>query len=211
MADIYEIDPPLQGDEVLQLQAFARTLNKTVRIPPADMAFREEMKDFLIKFGPTRAVSWGSLNEDVLPDNTPRSVLVETLRLKLALCAPSDSFIVVDPYLFPPTPDASYLADLLLLLQAPAERSTKLTIVTKASGNAGLRQSVVNAVQAFNANLTITVKHTNVFHDRFWIADDQRGIFVGTSLNGLGNRYALVDFLQEDDAREISAQVASLP
>jgi hypothetical protein len=41
------------------------------------------------------------------------------------------------------------------------------------------------------------------FHDRFWLADGARGLVVGTSLNGLGKRYALVDFMQPSDVRDV--------
>jgi hypothetical protein len=40
--------------------------------------------------------------------------------------------------------------------------------------------------------LTANPCASSEFHDRFWIADGARGLFVG---NGLGKRYALADYL----------------
>lgn len=212
MSGLYEIDPPLKNEEIFELAEFAKRLGKKVSIPPSDNSrFRDRMKTFIIEHGPTKAVGWGQMNEEVLPDSTPRSTLIEMMRLKLYLCAPAQSFLVVDPYLFPSTPDSSYLSDLLLLLEPVVKLVSDLTVVTKASHNSSLRQSVQTSLLALNTSLTITVKETDAFHDRFWIADGRKGIFVGTSLNGLGKRYALLDFLNEDDAQHITTRVGSLP
>jgi hypothetical protein len=48
-----------------------------------------------------------------------------------------------------------------------------------------------------------TLKMTDDFHDRFWIADKAKGLFVGTSLNGIGKKYALVDVMRDEDTATI--------
>ena len=66
-------------------------------------------------------------------------------------------------------------------------------------------------VQQVKAGLAVTVRYTNTFHDRFWIADQTKGVFCGTSLNGIGIRYSLADYLKEEDVQEIVARAASVP
>ena len=38
-----------------------------------------------------------------------------------------------------------------------------------------------------NPSCRLTHRTSNDFHDRLWIADRERGLFVGTSLNGIGS------------------------
>ena len=44
---------------------------------------------------------------------------------------------------------------------------------------------------------------TNDFHDRFCIADEVKALFIGTSLNGIGRKYALADFMEDEDTATI--------
>jgi len=57
----------------------------------------------------------------------------------------------------------------------------------------------------------ISTKYSDVFHDRFWIADEVRGVFVGTSLNGIGRRYAIIDYLQQRDVVDIVQRYDQIP
>ncbi|MDD2814962.1 MAG: hypothetical protein PHP00_04395 [Thiotrichaceae bacterium] len=46
---------------------------------------------------------------------------------------------------------------------------------------------------------------TNEFHDRFWIDPDNcLGIVMGTSLNGIGKKIALIDKLQQQDVIDVT-------
>lgn len=46
---------------------------------------------------------------------------------------------------------------------------------------------------------TLSYKHSNNIHDRIWIKDGREALSVGTSLNGLGSRLALVLNLPQQD------------
>ena len=51
--------------------------------------------------------------------------------------------------------------------------------------------------------IKLVLRTSENFHDRFWIADRSRGLFVGTSPNGIGKRYALADYMDADDVKTI--------
>ena len=203
--------PPLN---YLQLQKLAKLVQAEgwgfTLASSTETEFRQKAKDLVITKGPTWAVGWGSINEEVLPDGQPRSVLVEQIRLKLALCEPTHSFTLIDPYIFSKSADAYYADDLEYLLASTARKCAEFLIVTKASRDSVLEADVISRLIAINPGLAITRKYSDVFHDRFWISDGNKGIFVGTSPNGLGKRYALVDFLMEDDAHDIAARAQQL-
>jgi hypothetical protein len=61
-----------------------------------------------------------------------------------------------------------------------------------------------------NPHISVEHSKSKYFHDRFWIADDLRGIFVGTSLNGLGKKYALVDNIRDSDTNSIVEELRRL-
>ena len=52
--------------------------------------------------------------------------------------------------------------------------------------------------------IKMTVEKCNEFHDRFWVGiDNRKGVVLGTSLNGIGKKIALVDILKESDVDAI--------
>ena len=59
-------------------------------------------------------------------------------------------------------------------------------------------------IQKINTSIKVSQKYTDDFHDRFWIIDDKKGLFIGTSLNGIGKRYSLIDYLQDSDVANIT-------
>ncbi len=97
------------------------------------------------------------------------------------------------------------------LIEPHLAACSKLRIVTLTEHNTVLASAVLAKLMTIKPSLILELKLTKVFHDSFWIADGQRGIFVGTSLNGLGKRYALLDFLQDEDAKDIFARIESIP
>lgn len=46
---------------------------------------------------------------------------------------------------------------------------------------------------------------------RYWIGDGSRGLIHSTSLNWIGKRYSLIDYLRDDDSAEIYARYNALP
>lgn len=205
------MEPDPTGDDLI---AVGRTLSEmgiNLSYDSVDTACRLEAARMLRDYGARTILASEPLTEAVLPDNTPRDDLLDTLRYQLNRCQASRSLLVVDPYLFPTAPDPKYQADLVSLLSPAAKAGLLIQVATKANGNASLQTSVVADLRAINSTVMPTFKYTNVFHDRYWIADGERGLFVGTSLNGIGRRYAVADYLMEEDARSIASRYAQLP
>jgi hypothetical protein len=151
------------------------------------------------------------LTEEVLPDNAPRTVLLETLDYKIDRCAPTTSMLLIDPYLYPNGTDVSYENDLISVFRRFIGKISTLRVATLQNPrDANLEARIDASIRAINPNIQIEKKYTNVFHDRFWIADDARGLFLGTSLNGVGKRYALIDYLRDDDVVQIVQRYNSI-
>lgn len=207
---LYTIEPPLPIERLVEVADQVRGMGSSLQeITSPWLALQAQ--HLLKEQGARSLLSLTSLTEAVLPDNTPRDVLLETIRYQLNSCRPTTSLLIVDPYLFPSQPDANYRADLLSLVEPSVRAGIDLTIATKTSRNAALEAAFLSDLAGIRPGATAQIKYTNVFHDRFWIADHERGLFMGTSLNGIGRRYAVADYLHEDDAQAISARFAALP
>lgn len=56
------------------------------------------------------------------------------------------------------------------------------------------------------SKLQLDTKFTKKYHDRFWICGNS-GLFVGTSFNGVGTKYCLVDYIDHDDVLAIMKSI----
>jgi len=175
------------------------------------MDHRERLKQILLEKGVTSILSQQLLTEEVLPDGTPRNAVIDTLKYKLNRCNPNNTLHIIDPYLYPQNYDPNYISDFVEIFRDAIKACNHIKICTLQNRNTNLEQQIESQIQNINPQTSIEKKYSNVFHDRFWIADEERGIFVGTSLNGIGRRYAVVDYLQEEDAKEIVKRYNQIP
>ncbi|MEZ5284987.1 MAG: hypothetical protein R2712_09300 [Vicinamibacterales bacterium] len=83
----------------------------------------------------------------------------------------------------------------------------ELRLVTKSPSGSAFLDVLQHDLQERAPQCRLRHAATKRYHDRFWIADEERGLFVGTSLNGIGKRYCLVDYMAPHDASEISADI----
>ena len=66
--------------------------------------------------------------------------------------------------------------------------------------------AVLEPLHARARDLDIRIIESNDFHDRFWIADRERGLIIGTSLNQIGTRKFFVDELSQSDVAAVLAE-----
>jgi len=132
------------------------------------------------------------------------------LRAFLVGLSVTTDLVIVDPYFFANC-EVAYPQLVEQVLQPVLGGLRNLTIVTLPSKvNAVTSSGITNLLNASAPHLSLVHKTSNAFHDRFWINPvSGRGFITGTSLNGLGRRYALVDHLQSSDAAEVLAVLRS--
>jgi hypothetical protein len=110
-----------------------------------------------------------------------------------------DSLILVDPYIFPQKYDDNY-KQLLLSIIKYFDNINVMEIITQNNYNRILYSELSNEINNKNQ---INIKNTDMIHDRFWIFNKSKGIVVGTSLNGVGNKYTLINPLNDKDIKDI--------
>jgi hypothetical protein len=208
---VYFLDPEPDGLTLIEILNLLRQRGFGLSYSTKDVLLMENVKQLLKDQGARQILSRQLLAEEMLPDNAPRALLLDTLNYKLDRCAPKASMLIIDPYLYPDTPDASYENDLMDVLRRVVGKIATLRVATLRNRNASLEGRIDASIRTITPNIRIERKYTNVFHDRFWIADDARRLFLGTSLSGIGKRYALIDYLSDEDANEIVQRYKSIP
>ena len=164
---VYFIKPPPDGDYLIKL---AQRLSKdgyNLSYTDKEIFLITELKHVLLEKGATAILSQQLLTEEFLPDSAPRNTVLDTLRYKLNRCSPKQSLHIIDPYLYPSNNDADYVTDFISIFEDSLKSCSVLHIATLQNRNMYLEQQINNVINKINPNLSITIKYTNVFHDRF--------------------------------------------
>lgn len=107
-----------------------------------------------------------------------------------------DELIVIDPYLFCKH-NVGEEQNLQRILTGCKYKKI-IAVVSKGKTN---QQSAGCISKQLGGCLDI--QYTDDFHDRFWICNRKRGFSTGTSLNGIGKKYCVIQELESEDVYDI--------
>ncbi|WP_422658929.1 hypothetical protein ACK8P5_25280 [Paenibacillus sp. EC2-1] len=116
--------------------------------------------------------------------------------------ADGNTLFIIDGYFFPKECkyDRQYFELINYVLSNSNAKSIK--ILTYSNYNEKLYNELKSSLDSIG--IAISLVTTDDFHDRFWISSEaKKGFILGTSLNGLGKKICLIDFLKEDDVIEL--------
>jgi hypothetical protein len=124
------------------------------------------------------------------------------------------NLLIIDPYFY--SSEATVLVLFENMVRELSSSLESVTFFTKTHVDAKARAKADPA--AMHAVLTkivpaIKIKDvkTEDFHDRFWIDPDRNiGLVMGTSLNGVTKKIALIDHLKHMDAAQIAKMAMAL-
>jgi hypothetical protein len=127
----------------------------------------------------------------------------------------SDTLFITDPYLLNALVEPEYLS-LLEAVFHPLYRKVRMIIlIIGKKYNDHLLTFFKEDLAEHGIQCKLRVFQCNLYHDRIWISSgSQQGVYVGTSLNGIGSKYTFVNHLPKKDAKkalEILQQVISSP
>jgi hypothetical protein len=201
----------LSGDKLLEIQAAVAPLGITVGMTHPSRIVAEHAKQYVIENGITSLFTTQLLQEDILPQapTAMRQPLFDVIKKFLAHLAPLQNVTIIDPYFFAARNVLTYPSIVAHVLGPAVSAVNKITIVRDGTKDvAGLAAAVAAALTSVNNALTVSLHSTGDFHDRFWVVDGARGLVLGTSLNGVGNRVCLVDYLNDRDVAAIVQELA---
>jgi hypothetical protein len=211
---------PLRDDDIIALTgasefdpeallAAVEPLGFEPRIGTRFALVESDLKRLVAEKGMSYVWQLVRLQEAVLPRTQNVPAIVALLANMLSRLAPTQDFVIVDRYLLHKPKSPEYLNTLVSLIEPISRAVHRLTLVTTRDHDAQLLTNLVARLSPSGSNYQIAHRISDTFHDRFWIADRQRGLFIGTSLNGIGLRYALADYMDENDVRDIVAALVS--
>ncbi len=170
-----------------------------------------EIIDYITEDGFTEFVNIGAVNEDLVQVGASQGSILNVMQKYLDKVGIDNELIIIDPYFYAPRPkNPDYILLLTTVLSKYLPTISDLIIVTlpdtptRTLIDPTIKNDIQNSLKTVNHALTITSVTSNNYHDRFWISNQRtNGILVGSSLNSLGNKYALVDRLNITDVKEI--------
>lgn len=207
--DLYILHSEEPIDErIMQIAKVLQKYKVEVRIFQLERYAFERCNELIDEMGISQFYSLEEVHEALLPrtDSSKSLDLLEEVLIKhLEAFKPTDNLVIIDNYFFniKDSQKAEYFELIRNVFGPFLGRIKTLKFITKPSYKDDVFHEAQNLLKAFNNELTIIIKTADIFHDRFWIIDERAGFFVGTSLNGIGKRYALVDKIRADDTREI--------
>lgn len=166
--------------------------------------YKHEIAEYIFNIGYSNFLSMGVLNEDVITKGTPVAEIYLVLEKYLDKLGIDNELIIVDPFFFAPTRVANYDVFVANVLDKYLAGMNTLIFITGSRVDPALKSAVEARLLAKNSALNIIHNTSNDYHDRYWISGArEKGVLMGTSLNGLGNKLALIDRLNTSDVREI--------
>lgn len=196
-----------QFDELLR-----KELDLQFRIVNLDGYAIDECQRMIRDEGVSSVMSIVHLQEALIPvvsNECHKYHIVDMLRSKLDDLSPSNEIIIVDNYIFPPRgfrsleEEQDYLQIFEDIFAPSIGNVNTVSFITKPGYDEKLLIKFKNLLTTLNPKVSITCRTTSDFHDRFWIIDRIKGLFIGTSLNGIGKRYTLFDVICDEDTKEI--------
>lgn len=192
------------------IQALKRELTNYIDFKFIDYYPSEEQENTIFRYGVTSIIN-PIYHEFIGTPRDDRNLFIETLQKFLDNVITTNDLTIIDSYLFPDKHDVDYPNLLIDILKKYIPKLSKLTIVTKNRFNKPLQTTIFEEIKNINPRIIIDLKLTDLFHDRFWLSNpNSKGIFVGTSLNGLGKKYTLIDYINIDDVKQIFDELKSI-
>lgn len=178
-------------------------------VPSVVHAFKDEIVKYLLEHGLMNLLSSELLLEHIITKGTPNNALISVVQTYLDTANIDNELIIVDPYFFSAKPkNPNYVSVLIQILDKYTNIIDNLIIITNAHVDLTIKTSIETALKAKKATLNIIHKQHNDYHDRYWISGArEKGIVMGTSLNSLGNKVALLDRLNATDVKSIITEL----
>lgn len=169
-------------------------------------ALRADIQQYVIEHG-LSSLFYSYLTCDAIMHPGFRTDEIETI--VIGIMSKLDGvkhLLIIDAFFYDDKPDC-----LLLLEKIVRSMSSKLENVTLITHGkrVSMRPAMHNVFSTVVPGIQINDVVTDDFHDRYWIdVESTKGVMVGTSLNGIGKKIAMIDYANSADSREM-ARLAS--
>lgn len=202
------IDLPVDADKSWDpVTDFKKHIEKIPGIKYEMLPYEEDHTNCVEKLfesGLTNVINPEQYSEALGTPYDTRTDIIHTIGKYLKRIILSDHLVIVDNYIFwGENKKESYTNFILDIFRDYIPKLQKITFVTnKRHYDKELHNTISEGFLNVKKHISIDTKFSDNFHDRLWVCGD-RGIFVGTSLNGIGQKYSLIDYIKREDLSAI--------
>jgi len=181
------------------------------RVHSVVQTFKNEIIKYLLEHGFSSLMASELLVEQIVAKGTPENKIISIIHKYLDNVKVDNELIIVDPFFLAKSKKINYVNVIDQILDKYIHTITNLIIITNThSVDTAVKASLISTLKAKKQSLNIAHKQHNDYHDRYWISGSrEKGLVMGTSLNGLGNKVALIDRLNTSDVRNIVKELTS--
>lgn len=171
----------------------------------------EREKEWLTEVGLTEAFNTQEYSEALGTTNHTPADIKGIIQKYLDKILTTDKLLIIDRFIFPSNPDPNYTNFIFDILEKYLPTLSEITFIASPRHDETTKNNITALLTGKNAAIQVNVETSDDFHDRFWISDhNSKGLFLGTSLNGYGRKYALVDYINTSDVRLIITELKGL-
>lgn len=166
-------------------------------------SFRDHFIDHIVNHGFHSLLNYSISMEDVTSPSMSVNDIEEVFMKYVTKLAPSKRLLIIDPYFYAGNSNSN-THELFVRLISPIIDDLEEIYIVSNNSNGQMKSLMHTQISNQNPTVSIFDTQTNAFHDRFWInIDDKKGLIVGTSLNGIGNKISIVDSINGIDVEEL--------
>jgi hypothetical protein len=167
-------------------------------------SFKDEIIDYILEHGLSSLINSEPILEHFVVKGESPNKIVSAMHRYLDKVGIDNELIIIDPY-FLTSSDSTYpnLVD-QIISKYLSQLDTIIIITFSNNVNATVKANIELLLKTRKPTLSIVYKTSDDYHDRFWISNHRaNGILTGTSINGFGKRYALLERLNTNDVGDI--------
>lgn len=163
--------------------------------------FRHEFLEHITEHGFSSIFKFNIVMEDVTSPSMPINDIENVIIKFIEKLQGAKKLVIIDPYFFAKSASNDVGALFSRLLRPISSDLEEICFVTNGRKN----EAKTDILSALNSTIRVHSINTDEFHDRYWIdPENNKGIVIGTSLNGLGKKIALIDSLSEADVAKVA-------
>ncbi|MCK7579878.1 MAG: hypothetical protein MZV65_32075 [Chromatiales bacterium] len=157
--------------------------------------------EHIFEYGLSSILEFNVLMEDITSPSMSINDVEKVAATFIGKLKGAKKLIIIDQYFSPKSSKTDVSQLFSRLLGQVSSNLEEICFITNGKDNEA-KQDILSVI---DPEIKIHQVTTGKFHDRFWIDPDaNKGIVMGTSLNGLGNKISLIDYINQDDVSEIS-------
>lgn len=169
-------------------------------VPDPVNRFRSYFIEHIKEHGLSSLLSYSIRMDSILSRSAEIDDTKDIILAHIAKLDGAERLIVIDPFLYGASTNINVAALFSELIGKASKNLKELFIIT----NGKCKSERDSIIAYLDKKIIVKEIFDDSFHDRFWVDPDaNKGVVIGTSLNGIGSKIALIDYLRKEDVAEI--------